>query len=337
MLKNDDISVECSDEPIVLSEIAQNNGERLDVFSAKMLEQAVGGTRSAAKKLIDSGSVMLNGREAKANAKVKFGDVISISLPPAEDYDAKPENIPIDIVYEDKDIAVINKPKGMVVHPAPGNMNGTLVNAIMYHIKDLSGIGGVKRPGIVHRIDKMTSGLLVIAKNDNAHLSLSEQIKKHSAKRTYITLVTGNIKEDCGTIDIPIGRHPIDRKKMTVKQNGSNGVFREAVTHFRVLERFSQYTLVEVQLETGRTHQIRVHMAYIKHPVVGDDVYSSGKNPFGIEGQALHAINLSLMHPVTGDTMKFYAPIPEYLSKALAKLGSKIDVSVYADNNSNNK
>lgn len=315
--------------------VRDSESVRLDVFTARILEEEIDGTRSMAKKLIENGNVLINGVVGKANTRTKHLDTVHITLPVPEDLDVTPENIPIDIVYEDKSLAVINKAKGMVVHPAPGNDSGTLVNALMYHIKDLSGIGGIKRPGIVHRIDKLTSGLLVIAKNDPAHVSLSEQIKLHSAKRTYIALIYGNIKEDSGTVNIPIGRHPVDRKKMTVKTTSSNGVFRDAVTHFKVLERFSQYTLIEAQLETGRTHQIRVHMAYIKHPVVGDEVYSSGKNPFSITGQALHAINLELSHPETGERMKFYAALPDYFSSALRKLGSSFDMSIYANNNSN--
>lgn len=319
------------DDYSVITVIAEKSGARLDVFASGMLKDESGITRSAIKKLIESGDVLLNGKTSKASEKVKAGDSVTVTLPAPEEYDAAPENIPIDIVYEDNSIAVINKPKGMVVHPAPGNPSGTLVNALMYHIKDLSGIGGVKRPGIVHRIDKMTSGLLVIAKNDAAHISLSEQIKEHSARRTYIALVCGNIKEDEGKVDAPIGRHPTDRKKMTVKREGNSGLFREAVTHYRVLERFSQYTLVEAKLETGRTHQIRVHMAHIKHPVAGDDVYGSGKNPFSIEGQALHAVRLELCHPETHRNMAFYAPLPDYFKAALKKLNSEFDFSVYAE------
>ena len=314
------------DESIIEERITEDFA-RLDVCAAGILERETGGTRSAARKLIDDGRVTINGSPAKANMKVRAGDVIRIMLPEPEPIDAEPEDIPLDIVYEDSSIAVINKPKGMVVHPAPGNARGTLVNALMYHMKDLSGIGGVIRPGIVHRIDKMTSGLLVIAKNDAAHLSLSEQIKEHTARRTYLSLVCGNIKEDNGTIDIPIGRHPTDRKRMTVYRAGASGTYRDAVTHFTVLERFGQYTLTENVLETGRTHQIRVHMAYIKHPLVGDDVYGSGKNPFGIDGQALHAVRLELTHPETGEKMHFFAPLPDWFGKTLKKLGSEFDVN----------
>ena len=325
-----------SDEK-VLHENVTESGVRLDVYAAKILERECGGSRSMAKKLLENGCIYLNGAKAKSGAKTRVGDVISMILPEPEDISAEPEDIPLDIVFEDRDIAVINKPKGMVVHPAPGNYSGTLVNALMYHIHDLSGIGGVKRPGIVHRIDKLTSGLLVIAKNDSAHISLSAQIKEHSARRTYIALVTGNIKDDGGTVNIPIGRHPTDRKKMTVQTQNCTGTFRDAVTHYRVLERFSSHTLLEVTLETGRTHQIRVHMAHIKHPVAGDDVYSSGKNPFGLEGQALHAVALELSHPDTGERMHFYAPMPDYFMKALEKLNSQFDFSVYdtkrTDNN----
>ena len=320
-----------NDDGTLIIEKAVCAGVRLDVFCGEILERETGGTRSAAKKLIDDGRVTVNGKVAKANMKMREGDTVCIDLPAPEPIDAEPENIPIDIVYEDSSIAVINKAKGMVVHPAPGNSRGTLVNALMYHIKDLSGIGGVVRPGIVHRIDKLTSGLLVIAKNDAAHISLSEQIKAHTARRTYLSLVCGNIKDDAGTIDVAVGRHPTDRKKMACIRPGVSGTYRDAVTHFRVLERFGSYTLTEEVLETGRTHQIRVHMAHIKHPLVGDDVYGSGKNPFGIEGQALHAVRLELCHPETHENMAFYAPLPDWFSAALLKLGSGFDSSIYGE------
>ncbi|MBQ3132317.1 MAG: RluA family pseudouridine synthase, partial [Clostridia bacterium] len=256
------------------------------------------------------------GNSAKANQKLKIKDKVTVLLRPAAEVDIAPENIPIDIVYEDADIAVIDKPKGMVVHPAPGNPNGTLVNALMYHLSGLSGIGGELRPGIVHRIDKLTSGLIVVAKNDMAHTSLAAQLKEHSARRTYIAIVDGNIKEDSGTVDAPIGRHPVDRKRMAVVKDG-----REAVTHWRVLERYGAYTLIEARLETGRTHQIRVHMAHIKHPVAGDVVYGSAKPRLGLDGQALHAARLELTHPATGERMTFKAKVPEYFASALKKAG----------------
>ena len=286
-------------------------GQRLDAFIAGETSFS----RSAVQRMIDSGDVLLNMKEAPSKAKVKAGDEVSVTPPMPEITDILPQDIPLDIVYQDADIAVINKPKGMVVHPAAGNPDGTLVNAIMYHIKDLSGIGGEVRPGIVHRIDRMTSGLLVIAKNDNAHVFLSDQLKTHAVSRVYYTLCEGNFREDSGTVDAPIARHRTDRKKMAVDPNG-----RSAVTHWRVLERFGDMTLLRVELETGRTHQIRVHMAYIKHPIVGDEVYGHAKNSLGIVGQALHAGELRLTHPATGEEMVFTAPLPEEFVNALEKL-----------------
>ncbi len=286
-------------------------GQRLDAFIAGETSFS----RSAVQRMIDSGDVLLNMKEAPSKAKVKAGDEVSVTPPMPEITDILPQDIPLDIVYQDADIAVINKPKGMVVHPAAGNPDGTLVNAIMYHIKDLSGIGGEIRPGIVHRIDRMTSGLLVIAKNDNAHVFLSDQLKTHAVSRVYYALCEGNFREDSGTVDAPIARHRTDRKKMAVDPNG-----RSAVTHWRVLERFGDMTLLRVELETGRTHQIRVHMAYIKHPIVGDEVYGHAKNSLGIVGQALHAGELRLTHPATGEEMVFTAPLPEEFVNALEKL-----------------
>lgn len=302
-----------------------SGGERLDVF----LASACGETRSYVRRLIDEGEASVNGKdETKAGAKLKAGDAVElfIALPASTELAA--EDIPLSIVYEDGDIAVIDKPKGMVVHPAPGNETGTLVNAIMYHIKDLSGIGGEMRPGIVHRIDKLTSGLIVIAKNDNAHRSLAAQMKTHEAGRVYLALVNGNIKKDSGTIDTPIGRHRTDRKKMAVRLDG-----RSAVTHFSVLERLGDYTLIAAKLETGRTHQIRVHMAHIKHPVAGDNVYGPEKNSLGLEGQALHAARLTLRHPSSGETLTFRAAIPEWFTLALKKAGhdSNIDIDKLID------
>ena len=247
---------------------------------------------------------------------VRLGDTVRYTVPEAKPIELVPEDIPLDIVYEDEDICVVNKPRGMVVHPAVGNESGTLVNALLYHFGDLSSIGGEIRPGIVHRIDKMTSGLLVVAKNDTAHERLARQFADHSAHRSYIALVAGNIREDAGTVDAPIGRHPTERKRMAVVENG-----RRAVTHFRVLYRFSSVTVLALELETGRTHQIRVHMAHIHHPVVGDQVYSSGKNALGMEGQALHGWRLQLTHPVTGEPMSFEAPLPEDMRRALKRLG----------------
>ena len=299
-----------SEEHIIFT--VEQAGERLDVFCAQAGEM----TRSAAQRMIAEGDILLNGGPAKANQKLKINDRVTVMLRPAAEVDIVPENIPIDIVYEDNDIAVIDKPKGMVVHPAPGNPSGTLVNALMYHLSGLSGIGGELRPGIVHRIDKLTSGLIVVAKNDMAHTSLAAQLKEHSARRTYIAIVDGNIKEDSGTVDAPIGRHPVDRKRMAVVKDG-----REAVTHWRVLERYGVYTLIEARLETGRTHQIRVHMAHIKHPVAGDVVYGSAKPRLGLDGQALHAARLELTHPATGERMTFKAKVPEYFASALKKAG----------------
>ncbi len=297
----------------------QAAGQRLDAYAASVLPFS----RNAVQRLIDSGDITLNDRETVGKRKLRSGDIISVTPPPPAVTETLPQDIPIEIVYQDADIAVINKPKGMVVHPAAGNPDGTLVNALLYHIKDLSGIGGELRPGIVHRIDRMTSGLLVIAKNDAAHASLSEQLKTHSAARVYFALAEGNFKEDSGSIREPIARAKNDRKRMAVDPEG-----RSAVTHWQVLERFRLYpeqdiTLLKVRLETGRTHQIRVHMAYIKHPLVGDEVYGRGKNKLGIEGQALHAGELRLTHPSTGELMTFYAPLPDELENALRILRKK--------------
>ena len=298
-------------DSIELTADKEHAGQRLDVFAAA----CAGLSRNAAQRLISSGDILLNGREAPARTRLREGDSVSVTPPPPAVTDIVPQDIPLDIVYQDADIAVINKPKGMVVHPAAGNPDGTLVNAIMYHIKDLSGVGGEVRPGIVHRIDRMTSGLLVIAKNDEAHNVLSEQLKTHSVSRIYYALVDGNLREDEGTVDAPIARSRSDRKRMAVDPEG-----RRAVTHWRVLERFGDVTFLRLELETGRTHQIRVHMAHIKHPIVGDEVYGRGRNKLGIEGQALHAGELRLVHPSTGEEMRFYAPLPEEFESALEKL-----------------
>ena len=309
------------DELIESTELtADKDGERLDVFLARTCVN----TRSFMQKLIESGDVTVNGKSTKTGFKLSAGDCVSVCYPPVEDTELVPQDIPLEIVYEDPDIAVINKPIGMVVHPAPGNPDGTLVNAIMYHIKDLSGIGGQLRPGIVHRIDKLTSGLIVIAKNDASHVSLCEQFREHSAYRSYIAIVNGNIKEEMGTVDAPIARHRTDRKRMTVADGG-----REAVTHWRTLLRFGEYTLLLLKLETGRTHQIRVHMAHIKHPVVGDTVYSSCRNAFGLEGQALHAVALELTHPTSGERMRFFAPVPNHIVVALRRLGVQDTDALY--------
>ncbi len=294
-------------------------GLRLDAFVAGAAEI----TRSAAAKLIEAGAVTVSGRAEVKKYSVKLGDIIEVSIPEPEEYDAKPENIPLDILYEDSDIIVINKPAGMVVHPAPGNYTGTLVNALLYHCRDsLSGIGGVMRPGIVHRIDKDTSGLLVVAKNDDAHTSLSAGLKDHSIVREYHALARGGFKEDSGTVDLPIGRHPTDRKKMAVIKDGSH-MAREAITHYEVLERFGEVSYLKLRLETGRTHQIRVHMSYKGHPLLGDEVYGSGTVKFEkdhkklFNGQALHAKKLTFEHPKSKELLTFESNLPENFNTAL--------------------
>lgn len=275
-------------------------------------------SRSAAAKLIENGYVTVNGSAPKKNAVPLIGSIVEVILPEAQQTDILPENIPLDIVYEDSDLLVVNKPKGMVVHPAAGHYSGTLVNALMYHCGDtLSGINGEIRPGIVHRIDKDTSGLLMVAKNDFAHIGLSEQIKEHSFTREYQTIVCGAVKED-GTVNAAIGRHKTDRKRMAVYLNGTEGA-REAVTHYYVIRNFAGYTHLAVQLETGRTHQIRVHLAYKGHPVAGDEVYGNGK-PKWLCGQCLHAIKVGFVHPRTGEYMEFTSELPEYFKKFLREL-----------------
>jgi len=271
-------------------------------------------SRSFAAKLCEDGMVLVNGKPVSKKQKLVEGDNIEVELPPEQTVEALPENIPLCIVYEDKDVIVVNKPQGMVVHPAPGNESGTLVNALLYHC-ELSAINGVVRPGIVHRIDKDTSGLLVVAKNNEAHLFLSEQLKKRKALRRYWALVNGNIAEDMFTVDKPIARHPKDRKKMAIVYGG-----REAVTHVKVLERFGQYTLVECCLETGRTHQIRVHLASLGHSIVGDKTYGIKKEKFNLAGQLLHAKTIGFVHPLTKETMEFDSEIPEYFEKVMKLL-----------------
>ncbi|MGM9630422.1 RluA family pseudouridine synthase [Butyricicoccus sp.] len=292
---------------------AADAGKRLDKLLAEQLPEL---TRSAIQNLMQEGCVTLAGAPLRKNAKAAAGDEIWIELPEPKEAEIVPEDIPLDIVYEDDDIIVVNKPRGMVVHPAPGNWSGTLVNALMYHCGDsLSGINGEIRPGIVHRIDKDTSGLLVVAKNDRAHQSLAEQIKEHSAARRYYAVVYGAPREDKGTIDAPIARHRIDRKKMAVAEGG-----REAITHYEVLERYRGYTYMTFLLETGRTHQIRVHMAHIGHPIIGDPLYGPSKDKWKLDGQCLHAGRLTLTHPATGERMTFEAPLPAYFTTVLQKL-----------------
>ena len=280
-------------------------------------------TRSAASKLIEDGLVSINGKVTpKKSFKAKLGNAICVVLPPPKLCKAIPQDIPLDIVYEDEEMLVVNKPQGMVVHPAPGNYDNTLVNALMFHCKgSLSSINGVIRPGIVHRIDKDTSGLLAVAKTDEAHKALSEQIKAHSFERVYNAIICGSMKQDSGTIDLPIGRNPVYRKKMAV----SNTLSRPAVTHYKTLESFCGFSLLELRLETGRTHQIRVHLSHLGHPVAGDPIYgaNNGKNPFGLCGQALHAKKLGIVHPKSGKYMEFESPLPRHFNKALSILSDK--------------
>ncbi len=291
---------------------AQFEGIRLDCA----LPEMTGVSRSAAQKLVCDGLVSVNGKTCGKSFRLKHGDKIHVVLPEPEVLSTEPQNIPLDIVYEDDDVIVVNKPKGMVVHPAAGNYEGTLVNALLYHCGDsLSGINGVMRPGIVHRIDKDTSGLLLVAKNDMAHKSLAAQIKAHSVKRQYEAVVCGKLKDEKGTIDAPIGRHPVERKRMAVTNYHS----RSAVTHYEVIERFEKYTLVALRLETGRTHQIRVHMAYIGHPVAGDPVYGHKKET-GLDGQCLHARIIGFVHPSTGEYMEFKSELPAYFTDFLTRL-----------------
>ena len=287
---------------------------RLDAYVSAQTELS----RTQAQRMIREGDILLNGKTVKPNVTVSAGDLVDINNPDPVETDVLPEEIPLDILYEDEDLLVVNKPQGMVVHPAPGHESGTLVNALLFHIRDLSGIGGELRPGIVHRIDRMTSGLLVVAKNDTAHRVLSDQFRDHSAHRSYAALVDGNIRDESGTIDAPLARHPVDRKRMAIVSGG-----REAVTHWHVATRYGQYTLLQIELETGRTHQIRVHLYSIQHPISGDDVYGREKRPFGLVGQALHGYRLTFRHPKSGEQMVFYAPLPEYFTIALTKAGEK--------------
>ncbi len=304
-------------DKLLFSVTSENVGARLDAFLSGELESF---SRSAISKSIEKGLVLVNGKTVSKSFKLSLDDNIEFSVEAPIEPDILPQDIKLDIVYEDEHLLVVNKPKGMVVHPAVGNYTDTLVNALMYHCKDsLSGINGVLRPGIVHRIDKNTSGLLIVAKNDNAHNHLAQQIKEHSFTREYITVVYGNIKNDTGTIDAPIGRHPIDRKKMCVTDKNS----RVAVTHYEVLERFNEFTLLKCKLETGRTHQIRVHMAYIGHPVAGDDVYGPKKVIKSLNGQCLHAQKIGFIHPVSNEYLEFSSDVPDVFSEFLHKLQKK--------------
>lgn len=293
---------------------------RIDAYISDKIEEL---SRVAVQRLLANGQILVNGKKVKASYKVQKGDKIEIEEEEPVEISLKAQNIPIDIIYEDNDIIVVNKPKGMVVHPANGNPDGTLVNAVMAICKNsLSGIGGEIRPGIVHRLDKNTSGVIIIAKNDKAHINLSEQIKAHKVKKTYVALVRGIVKENEAKINMPIGRSNRDRKKMAVVREG-----KEAITHFKVIQRYDKYSLLKVNIETGRTHQIRVHLAQIGYPIIGDDTYSNGKNEWGIQGQCLHAKSLEFTHPTTGKKMYVEAEMPEYFNEILEKLEKrKIDI-----------
>ncbi len=289
-------------------------GLRLDKAITLLCEDL---SRNAVQQLLDSGNILVNGKNESKKYSVKFNDLITVVLPEPKTLSVIPENIPLDIVFEDEYLLVVNKPKGMVVHPAAGNYTGTLVNALLYHCGDsLSGINGVIRPGIVHRIDKDTSGLLIVAKTDAAHKGLARQIKEHSFTREYKTVVVGNVKDDSGTIDAPIGRHPKDRKKQAITDKNS----KNAITHFEVVERFNGFTYLKVRLETGRTHQIRVHMAYRGTPVAGDAIYGNPKKTYGLQGQCLHAATIGFIHPITNEYLEFTADLPEYFKDFLRRI-----------------
>lgn len=290
----------------------EDHGKRLDQYVSQEVERL---SRSLAADLIRDGEIRVDGRKVKASHRVKEGDLISVCIPAPREVALTPQDIPLTVVYEDQDLVIIDKPQGMVVHPANGNWDRTLVNALLFKVQDLSGINGELRPGIVHRLDKDTSGLLVVAKNDRSHRNLAEQIKTHSITREYTALVHGQVKENQGIIEAPIGRDPRDRKKMAVVAGG-----RPSITGYRVSERFAHYTLVRCRLRTGRTHQIRVHMAYLGHPVVGDPVYGPRKNQWGLNKQALHANLLTIKHPTTGEVMTFQSPLPEYFNSILKDL-----------------
>ena len=291
-----------------------DSGLRIDKYLSSVNEQL---SRSYIQKLLKSGLVLVDGKPVKASYQVDEGDVISLDIPEAVEPEIEPEDMDLDILYEDQDVILVNKPKGMVVHPAAGHYSHTLVNGLMHHCKDqLSGINGVMRPGIVHRIDMDTTGSLIVCKNDESHVFIAEQIKEHSVNRRYRGIVYGVVRDDEGTIHAPIGRHPVDRKKMAI--NEKNG--KDAITHYKVLERFDKYTYMEFKLETGRTHQIRVHMASIGHPLLGDTLYSNGKSPYKLQGQTLHAMTIGFIHPRTREYMEISAPLPEYFEKILRDL-----------------
>jgi len=296
--------------------VDEDDMERLDAYVSKEIDEI---SRTYVQKLIKDGFVYVNKKQLKSSYLVKEGDLITVNLPEPKKLEIIPEDLPIDIVYEDDDIVIINKAQDMVVHPAPGNYSGTLVNALVFHIDNLSSINGIIRPGIVHRLDKDTSGLLIVAKNDRSHKILSEELKMRNVKRVYTALVHGILPNDEGTIDAPIGRDEKDRKKMTVTKKNS----KDAISHYKVLDRYNKYTLLEVKLETGRTHQIRVHMAHINHSVVGDPVYSNGKNEFSLDKQMLHATKLEFIHPSSGEKMKFQIELPEYFNKIIRILIDK--------------
>ncbi len=300
-------------EPILLRASEESKNQRLDAFLASSLD---GLTRSQATRLIESGEVAVNGRAVSKSYKLAGGEDVAVTLPEPEPVEAVPQDIPLDVVYEDADVIVVNKPSGMVVHPAPGHPDGTLVNALLYHCAGtLSGIGGALRPGIVHRIDRDTSGLIIAAKNDAAHQYLSAQLADHTLARTYECIVVGALREDRGTVDAPIARHPTDRKRMAVVAGG-----REAVTHWEVIARYPGYTHVRCRLETGRTHQIRVHMAYIGHPILGDTVYGAKKEVPGLTGQCLHAVGLRFLHPRTHEVVELSCPLPDEFARMLQKI-----------------
>ncbi|BDB01386.1 RluA family pseudouridine synthase [Clostridium botulinum] len=303
-------------EKISLQVEKEFDNVRLDLYLSKIFEDK---SRSYLQGIIDQGNVLVNNKKKKRNYKLKVGDNIEVNIPEPKLLEIEPEDIKLDIIYEDKDVIVVNKPQEMVVHPAPGVYSGTLVNALLNHCKDLSGINGVARPGIVHRIDKDTSGILVVAKNDISHNNLAAQFKEHSISRVYMALVEGIIKDEQGTIEAPIGRHPVDRIKMAVVKDG-----RHAVTHYKVIERFKNHTLVECRLETGRTHQIRVHMSHIMHPLVGDPVYGYKKQRFNLKGQMLHAKLLGFIHPTTRQYVEFESELPEYFKKIIKILKNEL-------------